>query len=285
MDLTLFAIEPEGPRALALPQGASSIHDVFDGLELGVYSALHSWPRGRFFRLEDHFERTDTSMRRLGWSEELDRAALRRALNEITLDAPHDALRLRFDILSEPATRLGTYARMLLACEPHQGVPRELFERGVEVGVLRDRLREIPLVKTAQWVLDRRPYPIGTREAADHILLDPQGRVLEGTSSNIFFLRAGTLLTAGDGVLEGIVRKVLLELAREMHLPVRFERLPLTAVTACEEAFLTSSSRHVLPIVSIAGAPIGSGTPGPITRDLAGRYEELAEREARPALP
>ncbi len=283
MELNLFAIEPEGPRELAPPAGATSIHDVFDGLELGVYSALHSFPRGRFFRLEDHFDRTDASMRRLGWSEELDRDALRRALDAVTLAARPDALRMRFDVLAEPARRLGTYARLLLATEPHQAVPREQQERGVSVGLLSDRARQTPLVKTAQWVLDRRPYPIGTAEAADHVLLDEEGRILEGTSSNLFFVRADALVTAGDGVLEGVVRKVLLEIAREIGLPVHFERLSLDGIAECQEAFLTSSTRHVLPVVHVGSSPVGTGLVGPVTRDLARRYEELAEREARPA--
>lgn len=283
MDLRLHAIEPEGPRQLAPPPGAASIHDVFDGLELGVYSALHSFPRARFFRLEDHFDRTDASMRRLGWREELDREALRRALDEVTRAAPHDSLRLRFDVLAEPARGLGTYARLLLASEPHQGVPREQLELGVSVGLLRDRARHTPLVKTAQWVLDRRPYPIGTADAADHVLIDGEGCILEGTSSNLFFVRAGSLVTAGDGVLEGIVRKVVLEIAREIELPIHFERLPLERIAECQEAFLTSSTRHVLPVVHVGSSPVGTGLVGPITRDLARRYEELAEREARPA--
>ena len=283
MDLQLHAIESNGPRALVPPDGAQSIHDVFDGLDLGVYSALHSLRRGRFFRLEDHFDRTDASMRRLGWTDELDRDRLRRTLHDLCEKSPHDELRFRFDVLSSPATQLGTYSRWLVASEPHHDVPQLQREHGVALGVARDMERDEPLAKTANWVVARRPYPLGTQEEADHLLLDKEERILECTSANVFFVRRGELITAGDGVLEGIVRKVVLEIARAMRLSVKFERLPLEVAGASEEAFLTSSSRHVLPVVRIDRAPIGAGLPGEITRELSARYEALAEAEARPA--
>jgi branched-chain amino acid aminotransferase len=284
MDLQLHAIEPQGLRALTPPEGSTTIHNLLDGLELGVYSALHSWPGGRFFRLDDHFDRTDASMRRLGWSDELDRDRLCGVLHDLCAASPHEQLRLRFDVLAAPGTQLGTYSRLLVASEPHLGVPGAQLDRGVAIGIARDLARHTPLVKTAEWVLARRPYPLGTPEEADHLLLDEHERVLETTSANIFFVRRGALVTAGEGVLEGIVRKVVLELAREMRLPVHFECLALEAAAGCDEAFLTSSTRHVLPVVRIGAAPIGKGLPGPITRALLERYEELAEEQARPAV-
>ncbi len=283
MKLLLHAIEPAGPRSLAPPPDACSVHEVFDGLDLGVYSSFHTWPGARFYRLEDHLDRTDASMRLLGWREELDRDRLRHALHGLASEAPCE-LRFRYDVLSEPATGLGTYSRLLLACEPYQPLPTRAYERGVAVGVAREMGREEPLVNTARRVLERRPYPIGSEDQADHLLLDAEERVLEGTSSNIFFVRRGELVTAGEGVLEGIVRKVVLEIARELGIPVRLERVPLVLAGGCEEAFLTNSSRHVLPIVRIEHAPVGCGLPGPITARVRERFEELAELHARPAI-
>lgn len=283
-NLRLHAIEPGGLRALALPEGATTVHELLDGLELGVYSALHSFPRARFFRLEDHLDRTDASLRRLGWSDEVDRERLRGALHGLASDAEEDQVRFRFDVLAEPATRLDTYSRLLVGSEPHHPPPPALRERGVTVGIARDLGREEPQAKSAGWVVRRRPYPLGPPDEDDHLLLDREGRILEGTSSNIFFVRRGELITAGDGVLEGIVRKVVLELARELRLPVRFERLSVEAAGGCDEAFLTSSSRHILPIVGIERMPVGGGVPGPITLELSWRYEERAELEARPAV-
>jgi branched-subunit amino acid aminotransferase/4-amino-4-deoxychorismate lyase len=115
-------------------------------------------------------------------------------------------------------------------------------------------------------------------------LVDGRGRLLEGTSSNFFGLRDGVLHTAGTGVLEGVTRSALLSLAAGLGLPVALEPVHRDSIAELDEAFLSSSTRSLVPIVNVAGAAVGDGTPGPVTRRLLAGYRELVEREARPAV-
>jgi branched-chain amino acid aminotransferase len=104
------------------------------------------------------------------------------------------------------------------------------------------------------------------------LMLDEQGRLLEGLSSNFFAVLAGEIWTAEAGVLSGITRLLILEEIRLANLPLRLEGLPLSALPELQEAFITSASRAVLPVSQVDQQIIGSGMPGPLTRLLARRY-------------
>ena len=112
--------------------------------------------------------------------------------------------------------------------------------------------------------------------------MDAAGRVLEGASSNFFGVLDGCLRTAGAGVLAGVTRGVVLTLAREAGLETVPEAVPLAQVPRLSEAFLTSSSRGVVPIVRVDDHVIGTGAPGPVTQRLGALYEARRLAYAEP---
>ncbi len=283
-DVEVFALEGGRLRELAPPPQGREFHEVFDGLPLGVYSALHAFPGARFFRLEQHLARTRRSLELLGWDFRLDEEGLRRALDAIARRRPDVLPRIRFDVLEGPATAIGTESRVVLAAAPWSPPSPEMRERGVAVEVARGLVRVDPVVKRADFVLRRRPYQREHAGAGDLLLLDAEGRVLECASANFYAVRDGVLHTAAAGVLEGITRRAVLELARALRIPVRLEAPPLAERDSWDEALLSSSLRHVLPITRIEGRPVASGEPGPLTRRLMAAFEDLAAREARPAI-
>ncbi len=105
---------------------------------------------------------------------------------------------------------------------------------------------------------------------AHEAILIRDGFVTEGSSTNIFGVKAGTLYThpADHLILHGITRKITLDVARESGIPVREEALAEEELKQCEEVFLTSTTMEICPIVEIDGTPVGTGRPGPITRRL-----------------
>ncbi len=115
----------------------------------------------------------------------------------------------------------------------------------------------------------------------DAVLLDTSEHLAEGSASNLFLVERGGLRTAplSCGVLPGITRAVVLELAAELGLAASTEPLERTALAAAEEAFLTSSLREVVPLTAVDGRPVGSGAPGPLTLRLRDAYRGRA-REA-----
>ncbi len=109
------------------------------------------------------------------------------------------------------------------------------------------------------------------------LMLNHKGEVAECTGDNIFLVRQGRLLTppADAGILEGITRGAVIELAREAGIPVA--EIPLTRhnVYIADECFLTGSAAEVVPVVKVDSRTIGDGTPGPVTRDLSKRFHQL----------
>ncbi|MSR61939.1 MAG: hypothetical protein EXS08_05795 [Planctomycetes bacterium] len=283
MRVQLFAVTAAGPRPLPVGQGVQNAHELFDGLPLGVYSALRTFGHDRFLGLELHFERTDRSLELLGWPERLPRARLAAAIDAAVRAFPEPEAFVRFDCLAAAPTALGTDERLLLALSPFTPVPERCLEEGVTVRFSPLR-RARPLIKVASFVVERRPYPLGRQDAFEHLLVDEAGHILEGTSSNFVALQGRTLRLAGDEALQGVTQRIVAELGRALGLESRREALRREELAEIDEAFLTGSTRGVVPVVAVEEQRIGSGQPGPFTRRLLQAYYAHAEQHARPAL-
>ncbi len=106
--------------------------------------------------------------------------------------------------------------------------------------------------------------------AYEAVLLNPDGRVTECATSNIFAVRGGVLLTppVDEGLLPGITRRGVIEAAADLAIPVRVEPLGAGDLRTADELFLTSTLKEVLAVSAVDGVPAGGGQAGPITRRL-----------------
>ncbi|MCJ0762419.1 aminotransferase class IV [Variovorax terrae] len=105
------------------------------------------------------------------------------------------------------------------------------------------------------------------------LLTDGAGHVVEGPGFNVFCVNAqGVLVTPKEGVLEGITRRTVLEMAQAQGLAVELRALPAHELRGAREAFLSSSGGGVLPVTRVDGRPVGGGEPGPVTRQLMQTY-------------
>ena len=114
--------------------------------------------------------------------------------------------------------------------------------------------------------------------AEEAIVLDAEGRIVEGTTSNIFFVKNGTLVTPPEsaGILLGITRQKLFLLAAREGIPVEEKMFFPDELARADEAFISSSIREVFPVVTIDGKTVGGGKPGPTTQKLLKALRELA---------
>jgi branched-chain amino acid aminotransferase len=112
------------------------------------------------------------------------------------------------------------------------------------------------------------------RGAAEALMLNQAGHVTECSQSNFFIVRNGALVTAPleAGLLPGVTRECVLELAPRLGVPAREEAFGPEAIAGAAEAFVTSTTREVMPVVRIDDRPVGDGRPGPITRRLLDAY-------------
>ncbi|WP_428522215.1 aminotransferase class IV [Roseibium sp.] len=170
-------------------------------------------------------------------------------------------------------------------CVPYIHVIRpEIAERGAHVHIA-ETVRRIspasvnPKVKNYHW----GDFTKGLFEAKDNgaetvILLDDNGNVTEGPGFNVFAVKGRTLVTAESGVLEGISRQTVLDIAAEQGLEIEIRALPLSEFFECDEVFITTSGGGVAPVTRVDDRIFSNDAPGPITAALHKAYFEWAAR-------
>ncbi|MBI3621886.1 MAG: aminotransferase class IV [Nitrospirae bacterium] len=245
----------------------------------GIFETFRIYD-GRPFRFNDHWRRLQRSTRSIGLRLPHTAAWFHRQIDTL-LDANllTDAL-VRLTItrgagpagLEPPTTVAPT---IILFARPFAGYPKILYQRGLTVIIASIRRpppsATPPYAKSLSYlggILAKREAV--QRGANDALLLSVEGHVCEGTTSNLFFVRAGTLYTPSvqTGLLQGITRQVVLELARRLKIPVRQGLFLPKTLLAANELFLTNTSYEVMPVVKVDGRRIGTGKPGPVTRRL-----------------
>lgn len=249
---------------------AESLAAASAALPPGAYTTIRTYGGHRVLRLAEHVRRLEESAAPVGSPPPLDAGAVSRALASALRATDHAESRLRL-----------TYAPPLLfvSVEPFQPVPESIYEDGawcVTLALRRDRPRskDTRFIAAAAGAYER--LPSGAHEG---LMLGDDGAILEGLSSNFFAVREGALRTEGERALPGVTRSLVLELAPDMVavslVPPRVDDLPLLS-----EAFITSTSRGLVPVVRVDDSAIGDGRPGPVTRALRRRFEERVTREA-----
>lgn len=281
--LALYALTPTGPQPLPVPPTATDFTELYTGLALGVYSIARTFHHNQFFQLSHHLARTVKSMQLLGWDYRLDETRLRGAIHELCTAYPSAEMRVRIDVLAAPATTLGTASRELIALMPFTPPPDQLYQQGVRVGYATGLHRDNPLVKTADFAEARKR--MGQAENYyEQLLVDDQGQILEATSANFYGVRDGRVYTAGAGVLEGVTRRIVLDLVQGAALGLTMQAIRTDDVPTLGEAMISSSSRGILPVVQIGEQPIGSGQPGPITQQLIAAYNAYVAAHLQTAI-
>jgi branched-chain amino acid aminotransferase len=166
-----------------------------------------------------------------------------------------------------------------VAIEPFSPLPARLYEEGaacITLGLHRDNphAKDTRFIAAAKAAYGR--LPAGVEEG---LIVGDDEAVLEGLSSNFFAVVGGTLRTEEERALIGVTRSLVLEVAEGLvpvdRHAVRRDDLPRVA-----EAFITSVSREVLPVVRIDGRPVGDGRVGPRSRAIMDGFAALVRREA-----
>ena len=130
-----------------------------------------------------------------------------------------------------------------------------------------------PTAKNYHWN-DLTMGLLGALDAgADSVLLvDASGNVVEGPGFNVFCVRNGTLVTPNEGMLEGVSRRTVIEIAQSLGLTLQTRAVPADELRTADEVFISTSGGGVLPVTRVDGRAIGDGTPGPVTRRLVQTY-------------
>jgi len=159
----------------------------------------------------------------------------------------------------------------ILTADLHEP-PATLYETGGKLITLEHR-REMPEAKTTGYLTMIKHRARADAEGAMDLLYHADGQVSEAASASVYFVHGEKILAPRDRVLRGTIGTFVLELAK-YHYEIVYGEVSLKDARRADEVFLTSTTRAIVPIVQLDDRPIGTGTPGPVTRDLMERYHE-----------
>jgi len=262
-----------------LPAADASLSLMDIGLLRGyaVFDLLRT-VGGRPFMLAEHLQRLRASAAHLGLTVPADDAAIATAIDELLARNGHTEATVRLLLTGgvspdgmgfDPATP--TFA--IITADLHEPPP-SVYETGGTL-ITCEHTRELPEAKTTNYLTKLAHAAEADAAGALDLLYHAGGYVSEAASASVYFVRDGRILTPAEGVLWGTVGTFALGLARADYEIVE---APITLADAlsADEAFLTSTTRGVVPITRIDDVAIGDGTPGPVTRDLMARFRSKA---------
>jgi len=236
----------------------------------GVYTVSNTYRRTKTLLLDAHLDRLDDSARRQGFALGYDRKLLRQALRKMIMESGYCDARFRLSVSAQAPDEA------LMSIEPFQAPASDWIQAGVRC-ITSNVARHNPAAKSSDWMHRRRALeaarPAGIFET---FLLDRSGRLLEGSSSNVYVILDDELLTAASGILAGVSRMILLAVCEKI-VPLRLEAPNIADIVRFKEVFLTSSSRGLIPVVELDGEAIGDGCVGATTLALRSAYQAWVE--------
>ncbi len=236
---------------------------------IGVFDLVRT-RNGQPSFLDAHIERLFRSAAEVGldmlWSREDIRRVVFETLKRNTVDEANIRIIVTGGSSPDFMTPKGN-PRLLVLVTPLPRQPDWWRTKGVKVITLKVQ-RSFPGAKSIDYlsaaIALRRARSVDAIEA---IYLDDQDNAQEGTTSNLFIVSGGTLVTPGRDVLSGITRRTVLDIAKA-HYPVEIRDLPKGELLAAQEVFITGTNKGLVPVVQVDDQAIGGGRPGPVTRNL-----------------
>lgn len=278
-------------QAVALPEDVRSLDQASAHLPAGAYTTFRTFFADKALRLPDHIARLEDSAARAGKRIALDETAIRQAIRAAI--AGYRACFHQEQGSAEQGQPDDVRVRLTLALENGSGElflivdrlvvpPPTAYQQGVPV-LTAQMKRNQPEAKLTSFIDQSSHVRQAQLTKVNEVLMvDEDGWILEGISSNFFAVRDGAIWTAGAGVLLGITRAQVVELADKCALPVHFEAVHISHLPLLDEAFISSSSRGVLPVCQVDQQRIGNGDPGPLTVRLMQAYARAIAEQAEP---
>ena len=273
------------------PADEARVSILDNGFTFGdaVYETLRTYG-GRPFALPRHLTRLRASAARLGFSLPTSDADLARTMGTLLDRARNPESFIRVIVTRGVGDISYHFERVkgptvVIAVKPFEGFPAAHHAEGVALTLVSTRRNHRQALDPAIKSNNLLNNVLAVREAqargaVEAILLNQDGQVAEGASTNVFLVKNGVVMTPplDAGILQGITREVVLELARGAGVPVREEAVSPEALGQADEIFITSSTREVMPACVLDGRPVGAGRPGPITLRLLEAYRAAVPR-------
>jgi branched-chain amino acid aminotransferase len=257
----------------------------------GLFETMRAY-WGEVFCLEDHVDRLFRSAKEIELSFSYTREELKNIIKRIleinSLSEAYIRLTLSRGVsepglISNPKSR----ATLVIVARKFKPLSAAEYRRGWKATIVEPRQNQaspVSRLKSLNFlnnILARKEAK--AKRVEEGILLNTVGDVTEASTSNIFLVKRGIVITPREesGLLPGITRRVVLELATSLGLKTYKRRISLNELKGAEEAFLTNSLIEIMPLVEIDGRRIGKGKPGVVTERIRKAYKNLVRHEIK----
>jgi branched-chain amino acid aminotransferase len=239
---------------------------------------------GQFFRLDDHLQRFERSTTRLRMtSSPISREEIRRVVHRLVAACGYDKAYVQI-IMTRGRPPIGSRDLRLCAnrfqafCIPYVWIAsQEAQQTGIRLHV-SERIRVPPtsvdpMVKHYHWL----DFQMGLLDAYDNgmdtvVLMDGDGNVTEGPGFNVFAVLDGRLVTPASGMLDGMTRRTVIEIAKERDIDLLQRGITAEELRSASEVFLTTTAGGILPVGAVDGRIVGNGAPGRVTTTIHSAY-------------
>ena len=257
----------------------------------GVFEGIRCY-NGNMFKLSEHIDRLYDSANAIALEIPMTREEIENAVKD-TLDANNmkdSYIRL---VVTRGIGKLGldpfncAKPQVIIITDLIELYPKELYEKGLDaviVPTIRNHYEALnPKIKSLNYLNNiLAKIECINAGAVEGVMLNTDGYVAECTGDNIFIVRDNEIVTppTNAGILIGITRNVVIDLATEAGIAVKEEQITRDDLYAADECFLTGTAAGIIPVARIDGRKISSGAPGKITRSLLEKYHELTTKQS-----
>lgn len=271
--MDIKALQVKSDRNILLDINASSLDGMTGQLSQGFYTTFSTLAQGtKVLGLKSHLERLYKPSKELGLHPPVNETELcRRIAILVKENLPHES-RVRLILTKDKG-------ELYIGIQSFEPLPEIVYTKGVKV-ISTETARQDPRIKDTGFISSSAEQRKLLSKDVFEILLTKDGKILEGMTSNFYAIKGKTVVTAQRGILLGVTRKAVLRIARGQGMSIEYRSPKLNE--KFDEAFLTSSSRGVVPIVSIDGKPVGQGSVGKWSKILSKAYQAyVMERSER----
>lgn len=262
-----------------------SVFDLSILRGFGVFDYLRTYKK-RPFHLWDHLERLNYSAKNLGLKIPCSLVEITRIIDSLIELNPLQEAGIKIIVTGgiSPDQFTPQTASLIVLVYPLTNYPSSFYTKGISA-ITTSLERSFPTLKTIQYIPAIVTLKIhANHQAEEAIYLNRAQELLEATTSNFFCFKGNTLYSCNSNeILLGITREIVLKLATS-RFPVQLNSINYKELLSIEEAFITSSTKEIMPIVQIDHHRIGTGKVGPRTKELIQVFREYTEQPEWEAL-
>lgn len=260
-----------------------SIDDIGLLRGYGVFEVIRTFG-SKPFLLDKHIERLQRSAKLLNINLPYSPNEITAAVNELLGKNGYPESSIRVVLTGGPVIGGVEYnpasPTFIIQATNFPAPDQKIFSEGIKL-VTHEHQRLLPEIKTLNYITAVRQWPAVKKAGANELLYTWGGKVLEASTSNFFIVKDSVLATPKEGVLSGVTRNLIIELAQS-EFKIEERDVKTTELAEADEAFITATNKDIMPVVRIDGETIGSGRVGPVTKKIMEFFYDYANSYEAP---